>query len=258
MAINKRFLVRFGLIIVSFYFLSWIFYFLDYGYVHAVITRHYGSPIQVRGNGGGASVGPPGFIDSVQLGNYEGEGRTPISPFLLLTTKYQYVLTYNHDGQPWETTGSINFLGVISESSNTPYIGSQGICLSSTTKIDTDTGQKQVTTLRVGDKVWSVNSNGEKVLVPIIKVSRRAVPSATIMLHVVLADRRQLTVSPNHPTAAGLPFKYLKIGDPLDDSKIINITGVNYSDGFTYDILPQSNTGTYWADGVLVGSTLKN
>ena len=28
--------------------------------------------------------------------------------------------------------------------------------------------------------------------------------------------------------------------------------------GDTWDLLPRSTTGTYWADGVLLGSTLSN
>lgn len=258
MSINRRFLVRFGLIIVVLYLLSCIFYGLDYYYVHATIKWHYGSPTQVEVGGGGANGGTPETIDSLQFGNYNGEGMTPITPFLLLVTEYQYDLTYNHNGQPWEATGSVNFLGIISESSNAAYLGNQGVCLSSNTVIDTGKGQKQVTTLKVGDKVWSVSSNGKKVLVPIIKTIRRPVPIGIILLHVLLADNRQLTVSPNHPTASGLLFKDLKVGGTLDNSKIVKITDVSYDEGFTYDILPQSSTGTYWADDVLVGSTLKN
>jgi len=31
---------------------------------------------------------------------------------------------------------------------------------------------------------------------------------------------------------------------------------VRYTAGFTFDVLPAGATGTYWANGVLLGSTL--
>jgi hypothetical protein len=34
------------------------------------------------------------------------------------------------------------------------------------------------------------------------------------------------------------------------------LTGFRLTDGGTYDLLPSGPTGTYWADGVLLGSTL--
>ena len=130
------------------------------------------------------------------------------------------------------------------------------ICLSSGTKIDTDKGWKQVTTLKPGDLVWSIN-NGQKILVPIIKTTKREVPQGTQLLHVVLQDGRNLLVSPNHPTASGQLFNEIAVGDTIDHSIVTQISKVSYSDGFTYDILPQSSSGDYWANGVLVGSTLK-
>lgn len=32
---------------------------------------------------------------------------------------------------------------------------------------------------------------------------------------------------------------------------------VGYSGRFTFDLLPGGDTGTYWADGILLGSSLK-
>jgi hypothetical protein len=131
------------------------------------------------------------------------------------------------------------------------------ICLSAGTEIAADKGWKQVTILKPGDLVWSINTVGQKVLVPIIKVSKRAVPQGTQLLHISLQDGRSLLISPNHPTASGLPFKDIEVGDSLDHSKVISINLTIYKDGFTFDILPQSYSGDYWANGVLVGSTLK-
>lgn len=32
---------------------------------------------------------------------------------------------------------------------------------------------------------------------------------------------------------------------------------VSYSNGYTYDVLPSGDTGLYWANGILIGSTLR-
>ncbi|HZY44489.1 MAG TPA: hypothetical protein VFF70_07045, partial [Anaerolineae bacterium] len=45
-------------------------------------------------------------------------------------------------------------------------------------------------------------------------------------------------------------------GDRLDGSEIDLIEFVPYNGQATYDILPSSETGFYWANGVLVKSTL--
>ncbi len=131
------------------------------------------------------------------------------------------------------------------------------ICLSSGTKIDTDQGRKRVTALRPGDLVWSRDGTGQKVLVPILKATKRAVPQGTQLLRVRLQDGRSLLVSPDHPTASGRLFKDVKVGSDLDQATVTQVSKVSYNDGYTYDILPQSSSGGYWADGIFVGSTLK-
>jgi hypothetical protein len=77
------------------------------------------------------------------------------------------------------------------------------------------------------------------------------------MVHIILDDKRELYVSPNHPTADYRLFVNLLAGDTLDGSKIKSAELVLYNGTYTYDILPSSQTGFYWADGILVKSTLK-
>ena len=76
------------------------------------------------------------------------------------------------------------------------------------------------------------------------------------MLRVVLSDGGLLDISPGHPTADGRVFADLGAGDSLDRAKVANVVRVRISKGATYDILPGSDTGTYFAGGVLIGSTL--
>ncbi len=45
-------------------------------------------------------------------------------------------------------------------------------------------------------------------------------------------------------------------GQQVDDAAIVSAEHVPYKGGFTYDILPAGETGFYWANGILIGSTL--
>jgi hypothetical protein len=77
------------------------------------------------------------------------------------------------------------------------------------------------------------------------------------MVHIVLEDARELFVSPGHQTADGRLVHELAVGDSLDDSKIQSVEFVPYDGTHTYDILPSGPTGFYWANGILIKSTLK-
>ena len=63
-------------------------------------------------------------------------------------------------------------------------------------------------------------------------------------------------MSPGHPTADSRTFGDLAAGDLLDGVAIERAELIPYRHPFTHDILPDSDTGTYFAAGVLVGSTL--
>jgi len=72
-----------------------------------------------------------------------------------------------------------------------------------------------------------------------------------------LTDMSTSKIIQNHPTADGILFGDLQVGDLLDGSKIKSVELVSYNGTYTYDILPGGNTGFYWANGILVASTLK-
>ena len=131
------------------------------------------------------------------------------------------------------------------------------ICLSENTVIDTPNGPINVKELKTGITVFTQDSSGHKQTGTILKMGRTLVPPDHVMIHVVLLDKRELYVSPNHPTADGRLFGELLAGDYLDGSKIKSAELVPYNGTYTYDILPSGQTGFYWADGILVASTLK-
>ena len=131
------------------------------------------------------------------------------------------------------------------------------ICLSGSTLIDTPQGQVNVKELAVGMSVWTMNAQGIRVSKPIAEVGKTLVSSIHQMVHVVLQDGRELYVSPGHPTVDGRHFGQLKNGDSLDGSRVVLAKLVPYGQSYTYDLLPAGDTGFYWANGILVASTLK-
>ncbi len=137
------------------------------------------------------------------------------------------------------------------------YNRSCPICLAKDTLIDTPIGAIRVQDLQIGMSVWTVNKLGQRLSVIIIETSKTVVPPDHKMVKLVLSDGRTLLVSPGHPTATDLTVGDLHLGDLYDSSRIISIDRVSYDDGYTYDILPSGDTGEYWANGILMGSTLR-
>jgi hypothetical protein len=108
--------------------------------------------------------------------------------------------------------------------------------------------------LRKGDLVYSVD-RGEIRVVPILRTHRTQV-DGHVVVRVVLEGGATLKISALHPTADGRTFGALRAGNELDGVGIVSADVVPYSHDATYDILPDSDTGAYFADGVLIGSTL--
>jgi hypothetical protein len=131
------------------------------------------------------------------------------------------------------------------------------ICLAVGTRIATPGGDVAVQDLRIGDVVWTVDANGARVSAPLIAVGSTPVPATHIVVRVALDDGRVVYVSPGHPTADGRHIGDLPAGDTLDGARIASVERVPYAGGATYDILPAGATRAYWANGVLLGSTLR-
>ncbi len=133
---------------------------------------------------------------------------------------------------------------------------SKGRCLSFTSKIATPRGEIAVTTLKVGDMVWTTDTAGNRIARPIVKVRNILVTNHRVV-HLVLADGRALDVSATHPTANGRTVGDLIIGDAYNGSVVKSAELKPYEGTATYDILPAGDTGFYFANGILMGSTLK-
>lgn len=131
------------------------------------------------------------------------------------------------------------------------------ICLSEETVIDTPNGSLNVKALEEGMSVYTQDESGNKYIGTILQTGKTMVSPSHKMIHISLADNRELYVSPNHPTADGRLVGELSIGDTIDGSQIKNAELVVYHGTYTYDILPSGQTGFYWANGILIKSTLK-
>lgn len=159
-------------------------------------------------------------------------------------------------GSTTETViGSVNASGGVHIDSRQPGHRNCPICLAAGTTIDAPAGPIPATAVHVGMKVWSTDTKGRRVAVAVVETGKMQAPIGHQVLAVTLADGRSITASPGHPTADGRHLGQLQPGDVLDGARIVAVVATPYS-GFTYDLLPGGVTGAYWADGVLLGSTL--
>ena len=98
--------------------------------------------------------------------------------------------------------------------------------------------------------------NGAVVPVPLIRVEHTPVRHHRVV-RVTLDTGAVVEISPGHPTADGRTFGELVAGTLLDETHhVVSAERVPYGFDATYDILPASSTGTYFAAGALIGSTL--
>jgi Hint domain len=129
-------------------------------------------------------------------------------------------------------------------------------CASPDTPIATEAGQAPIASLRVGDRVYSVD-RGVVRLVPIVRTQRIPAQNHRVV-RLTLTTGSVLEISRLHPTADGRSFGELVKGGLLDGVEIRDTETIPYGHDATYDILPDSDTGTYFAGGVLLASTLAN
>lgn len=131
------------------------------------------------------------------------------------------------------------------------------ICLSEGTRIATPQGDRFVEDLQAGDMVFSQDEKGNKIVVPIAETTRTETPLNHMIIDLTLEDGKEVKASPHHPLADGREIGSIEVGDMVDGSIVRTVSQEAYKKPYTYDILPESDTGTYWADGILLSSTLK-
>jgi hypothetical protein len=159
-------------------------------------------------------------------------------------------------GQGWRYEGTITPAGDITITSKVVSFNTCPICLTKGTMIDTPSGPVPVEQLRRGTIVWTIDATGSRVAMPVILTAATPVPPSFMVVQITLEDGRTVSASPGHPSAAKKAIGDYRVGDILDGSPVVAAGLVMYSEGSTYDILPGGGTGLYWANGILLLSTL--
>jgi hypothetical protein len=130
------------------------------------------------------------------------------------------------------------------------------ICASAETPIATPSGERAISTLQVGDVVYSVHRDAI-VAVPLLRVASTRVARHQV-LRITLDDGRSFAMSAGHPTSDGRRLSDLGPGDSVDASRrVVSVERIPYEHDRTYDVLPASDTGAYFAAGALMGTTLR-
>ena len=130
------------------------------------------------------------------------------------------------------------------------------ICLARDTRIATPSGDVAVDQLRLGDVVWTLDGSGARIAAPIVAMGHTPASSTHEVVRIVLGDGRTVLVSPGHPTADGRHIGDIRAGDTLDGARVVWAKREPYNGGFTFDVRPAGASGTYWANGVLLLSTI--
>ncbi len=168
---------------------------------------------------------------------------------------YQFSLRVR-EGQGERIEGTITPSGNIKVLKREPSFNTCPICLVSGTLIDTPDGPVPVEQLRNGIAVWTVDDKGNRVAGSVVKTAVTPVPLSFQPVRVTLSDGRAVTASSGHPTAEGRALGDYRVGDTLDGALVAAVEYLDYDGGATYDLLPSGETGLYWANGVLLKSTL--
>jgi hypothetical protein len=168
---------------------------------------------------------------------------------------YRFVLRVG-EGQGERIEGTITATGKTTVEKQEPSFNTHPICLTKGTMIATPLGQIPVESIKVGMLVWTMDISGKRVTAPVLETRAVYVSQTYRALSLTLEDGRTITASPGHPTADGKRLDQYRVGDQLDGSTVIRMESVRYEESQTYDLLPDSPTGVYWANGIMLKSTI--
>ena len=203
-------------------------------------------------------AGVTSFSDDQKLLIYREHKKLNAIYFELVRDQFKFQIQTGSEGQSGEViTGTIDGNGSITIEERKAGFPMCPICLVAGTLIETPRGAVGVEYLRVGDPVWTMNEAGQRVSAVILQAGSVRVPATHQVIHIQLSDGRELWASPGHPTADGRRLDDLNVGDILDGASVTVIGTMRYQGTATFDILPSGSTGFYWANGFLLGSTLK-
>lgn len=162
-----------------------------------------------------------------------------------------------------EKTGDVSIEGLIDRNGTIKILKRENtvlmcpICLAKGTLIDTPAGPVLVENLKPGDRVWTLDAAGHRVSMPVQKTSAVPVSPEQRVIHLIMSDGRELWASPGHPTADGRTVGDLQPKASYAGAVVKSTQLIRYQRRCTYDLLPAGETGFYWANGILLASTLR-
>jgi hypothetical protein len=202
--------------------------------------------------------GQSSFSDEEKLLIYREHKKLGAIQFELDGDAYHFMLlSAKTEGEGEQISGRIDSQGMISAVERTPAFATCPICLAAGTRIDTPAGPVRVEDLRPGMPVWTLDHSGRRAASIIARTVKTAVSSLHQVIHLTLDDGREIWLSAGHPTAGGRRVGELRAGDWLSGARVVAVERVPYFSQYTYDLLPEGETGFYWANGILMASTLK-
>jgi hypothetical protein len=161
------------------------------------------------------------------------------------------------DTSGWHVAGKIDTDGTIALDQRDPSGPPPcPICLARGTLIGTPVGPRRVEDLRPGMPVWTSDAAGRRLPGFVLAIGSMPVPLTHEVVHLVLSDGRTVDVSPGHPLPDGRRLGTLRVGDLVDGATVVSADLDPYDGGATFDLLPSGPTGTYWANGIHLASTL--
>ena len=169
---------------------------------------------------------------------------------------YSFSLQLGNEIEGTRVTGIIRADGVILEQESEKTFLTCPICLATGTRIDTLDGYIPVNDMRVGMLVWTCDIRGTRIVVPVLETVKTQVPVSHRVVFLRLLDGREIYASPGHPTMDGRTLGMIYIGDELDGAVVTISDSIPYPGEYTYDIMPAGDTGGYWANGILLKSTI--
>jgi hypothetical protein len=195
-----------------------------------------------------------------RLTAYRDHKKLTVIAMKAVSAGYEYELsTSQTGGEPDQfVTGLVTSAGEIHEAAREARVGGCPICLEADTRIATPGGEVPVSLIRPGDVVWTVDGSGRMVPAAVDRVASRVTPGPHLMLRLSLSDGRVLTAAGAHPSADGDYLRQLRIGQHYDGATIASMAWISSTAPTTFDLLPAGATGAYWANGILVGSTLSH
>jgi len=142
--------------------------------------------------------------------------------------KFRFAIAVKTNDEDRAIEGDIDRFGQITIAKNEPTFLACQICPPASTLMETPNGSIPIWDLKPGMPIWTLNVKGERVVAPILKISKMPVSPEHRMVHLMLADGRDVWTSPGRFYGAS-------------DEQTQTVP----HEGETCDVLPAGDTGLY-------------